>query len=317
MAVANGPGPHLVIAGSARSGTSYLSALLSSHPQIDAGAVKEPNYFSREYHRGFDWYDRLYEPRHLGLVRLDASVSYTFPHFPAALDRLAGASPGALVVYVVRDPLARAMSHYRLHRDYFGIEDAQDFGTALRDNPIYLGTSDYNQWLQRLTARFPSDQLLIVPLDIVSHEAMALSSMIVARLGLEPMPEVAAERAEQHRNDVVQFRNGAVKHVRRFVKRTGVYPWLRRRVGSQRMRRLRSQLTSRAEQSDLSAALLSCDEADLERLRELYVSGRTSVADALKEQDDRLHLYWSDVWMASVPEEHPLLLEIAREREGA
>jgi hypothetical protein len=314
MGVANSAGPHLVIAGSARSGTSYLSALLSSHPEIDAGAVKEPNYFSREYERGPAWYERLYEPRHLGRVRLDASVSYTFPHFPNALDRLAEVSPEALVVYIVREPLARALSHYRLYRDYFGIEDAQDFGTALRENPIYLGTSDYNRWLQILAARFPTERVLIVPLDVVSNDALPLSSMIAGMLGLEPVPEWAAALAENHRNDVVRFRNGAVKRARRLVKQTGVYPWLRKRVGSQRLRRWRSQLTTTTAQSDLSAALLSCDDADLERLRDLYASGRSSVVDVLKEQDDRLHLHWNDVWATGVPTAHPCFPESARER---
>ena len=47
----HGRGPDLAIVGSARSGTTFLAAQLAEHPSIDAGAVKEPNFFSREYGR--------------------------------------------------------------------------------------------------------------------------------------------------------------------------------------------------------------------------------------------------------------------------
>jgi Sulfotransferase domain len=309
MAVAEGPGPDLVIAGAARSGTSYLAALLSAHPEIDAGAVKEPNYFSREFHRGVEWYERLYEPRQAGLRRLDSSVSYTFPHFPAALSNLAVASPDAVVVYVVREPVARALSHYRLHHDYFGIESAEDFGSAIRRNPIYLGAGNYADWLQRLNVLFPSEQMLLVPFSLLSTDAETVSNRIAGMLGLDPLPDRAVEQARVHRNDVVEFRHATVKRLRRWVKRNGYYPWLRRRVGTQRLRKLRSRLTRQTPPIDLSSALATCTGDDIAAMEKLYTSARTAVMDALREQDGRLHLDWRTSWVEEVPETHPALLE--------
>ena len=79
----------MAIVGAARSGTTYLAAQLGAHPCIDPGAVKEPNYYSREFERGRSWYDGLYAPSTPGMYRLDASTSLTFPQFPEALGRLA------------------------------------------------------------------------------------------------------------------------------------------------------------------------------------------------------------------------------------
>ncbi len=132
-------GPDVVVAGAARSGTSFLSALLATHPGIDPGAVKESNYFSREYDRGPAWYDGLYSARRPGLRRLDGSMSYTFTHFPEAIPRLAADAGDAVVVYAIRHPITRLVSHFQLHRDYFTNEPAETLGEALTFSDVYSG----------------------------------------------------------------------------------------------------------------------------------------------------------------------------------
>jgi hypothetical protein len=292
-------GPDLVIAGAARSGTSYLAALLGSHPDIDPGAVKEPNYFSREYDRGSAWYDDLYEPRRGGLLRLDGSMSYTFPHFPDALPRLAEASPRAFVIYSVRDPLARTLSHYQLHRDYFGIEAAQTFGEGLASNPVYIGTSEYDHWISVLYEHFPADQVLLVPFDVVTQDGHAVAARVCETLGLPPPPAEVAPSADAHRNEVVEFRSGAVKWVRRAAKRSGAYPWIRRTVGTDRLRRMRSRMTRKVTAESMAEALASCGPAQLNQLNATQRASRTAAAAALRTQDARLGLSWADVWERS------------------
>jgi Sulfotransferase domain len=299
-------GPDLVIAGAARSGTSYLAAVLGSHPRIDAGAIKEPNYFSRELQRGPEWYDGLYRPREPGMLRLDASMSYTFPHFPAALATLAESAPDAYVVYAVREPIARALSHYQLHRIYFKNEPAQDFGAGLRRNPLYLGTSDYARWLDSITARFPTRRVLVVPFSAITSRTAEVSNFICRALDLEELPEDTAF-AEAHRNDVVEFRSDAIKRARRWVRRRGAYPRLRQAVGTERLRTLRGKLTRKAPQQTLEQALLSCERQQIEQMQALYSSARAAVLQALTDQDSRLSLQWTPSWSDSVPEHHPLL----------
>ena len=144
----SGAGPDLAIVGAARSGTSLLAAHFTAHPQIDASAVKEPNYFSRQFDEGPEWYESYFSPRSEDLYRLDASVSYTYPQFPDAIDRLVSASPAALVIYVVRDPIQRAVSHYQFYRHYFEREPAASFGEALARDSFYADVSDYRRWLR-------------------------------------------------------------------------------------------------------------------------------------------------------------------------
>jgi Sulfotransferase domain len=294
-------GPDIVIAGAARCGTSYLAAILGAHPGIDPGAVKEPNFFSREHDRGPGWYDDLYEPRREGLLRLDGSMSYTFPHFPDALPRLAAASPGALVLYSVRDPLARTLSHYQLHRDYFGIEAAETFGEGLASNPVYIGTSEYDHWLSLLYEYFPAEQVLVVPFDVVTRHSRVVADRVCEAVGLPALPDEVAVEADAHRNEVVEFRHGAVKWGRRLAKRSGAYPWIRRTVGTDRLRRLRARMTRKVTAEGMDEALASCGLAQLNQLSAMHRASRAATAVALRAQDARLGVTWADTWERSCP----------------
>jgi hypothetical protein len=301
MGSLTGFGPDIVIAGAARSGTSYLAAVLGGHPDVDPCAVKEPNYFSREYERGLDWYDDLYCPRDDGRLRLDASTSYTYPHFPEAIPRLRSMAPRAFVIYSVRDPLARTLSHYQLHRDYFGIEAAQTFGEGLSSNPVYLGTSEYDHWIAVLREHFPPEQVLLVPFDLVTRDAHAVAALVCDSLGLPPPPAEGAPQADAHRNEVVEFRHGSIKWARRVAKRSGAYPWIRRTVGTDRLRRMRARMTRKVAAESMDEALASCGSAQLNQLRTMHRASRLATLTALRRQDERLGLDWAAIWEHGCP----------------
>ncbi len=213
-------GPDVVVAGAARSGTSFLSALLATHPGIDPGAVKESNYFSREYDRGPAWYDGLYDARSEGLLRLDGSMSYTFAHFPEAIPRLA-ADARPVVVYAVRHPVTRLVSHYQLHRDYFTNEPAATLGEALTFSDVYSGASDYGRWWQALTEHLPAERLLLVPFPVLKAETRLVAGLVCAAAGLDPDLLGEPDDAAAHRNAVVAYRHPLVRVARRSVRRSG------------------------------------------------------------------------------------------------
>lgn len=290
-------GPDVVIVGAARSGTSLLAACLGSHPAIDPGAVKEPEFFGRYYHRGIEWYESLYMPRGPRL-RLDASMSYTVPTYPDALGRLAEASPDAYVIYAVRDPLQRALSHYRLLKQYFAREDAATFGAALRNNPVYLGTGDYGRWLEAIYGLFPADRVLVSPFGVTTRGA-ELTDVVFGQLGLPPVA-AAPELVEDYKNEVVEFRHGVFLAARRAMMRSGAYPWLRRRVGGRRMRRIRSLVTREAHRISLEEALDSCDSEQLQEIEERRTAASRAVMEALAQQDRRLSLSWAAAWQRTV-----------------
>lgn len=287
--------PDLVIVGAARSGTSFLAAQLSAHPGIDAGSIKEPNYYSRHRERGESWYDDLFAPRTSGLLRMDASVSYTYPQYPDALGALAAGDGDPYVVYLVRDPVPRAVSHYLYYKHYFKQEHAETFGEALRSNPLYAGASDYEVWLSRLTATFGADRLLVVPFAAATKAVDAVAAQISSALGLPPMPEPDPD-AGDHQNNVVTFKHPALRFASRKLRRSRFYPLLRQRLGAGRLRQVRSLVTKDTTLPSTAEVLAEIDSGQADDLRALERRCDVAVRAALAEQDARLGLAWSAYW---------------------
>lgn len=295
----SGVGPDLVLAGAARSGTSLLAARLGEFPQIDAGSVKEPNFFSREMQRGSAWYDGLYAPRKAGLLRLDASASYTYPQYPQALGQLNRAAPQSFVVYLVRDPLPRLVSHYLFYRHYFNNEQHPDLAGALRDRPLYAGASDYSTWVPRLRETFGEDRLLVVPFQALTASTHAVAVTVCRLLGIsEPhdLPQTAAG-AQRYQNSVVEFRLDVARRMTSAVRRSSVYPQLRSRLGPHQLRRIRSVLTRRPDLPSTAEVLAQATAEQRQELHRLEVRARAAVAEFLADQDRRLDLQWTPLWV--------------------
>ena len=193
---------HFVIVGAQRSGTTYLYGLLDEHPQIEMAKPlrPEPKFFLDydEYSLGLDAYEAKYFSDPAARVRGEKSTSYI--ESGVAARRIHAMLPGALVVVVVRDPVARAMSNYHFTK-HNGIEDL-DAADALRqaatsDRPWdrtrfsvspfdYLARGRYVDALERYALHIPREQIHV----LVFEELVADPEVIGAfyeRLGVDPM----------------------------------------------------------------------------------------------------------------------------------
>lgn len=114
---------HFFIIGAQRSGTTYLRALLDAHPDIAmAQPVRpEPKHFLRPGSEATpqDDYRRQWFPATDATVYGEKSTSYLDD--PTAASRIAAVFPDATIVVCVREPVERAISHYRFSRQH-GVE---------------------------------------------------------------------------------------------------------------------------------------------------------------------------------------------------
>ena len=195
--------PRLFLIGAQKCATTFLADCLADHPQIELAAPKEPDFFTRNYARGLEWY-RARFANSGAAVLLDASVSYTVaPRAPERDNPLSGVperirahAPEARFVYIVRDPVQRVHSAY-WHAVAAGHED-RPFRQAIAEDPWYLNASRYHHQVQRYLDVFPADRLLILDM----HETIADPAAAVARVcrhvGLAP--HSALELPEDKRN---------------------------------------------------------------------------------------------------------------------
>ena len=201
----------LFLAGVQKGGTTSLFELLRRHPQLAAPGRKETHFFDdeslgwplRDERPLHDWYDA----DSAGRLRFDATPIYAF--WAPALDRILAYNHAARFILLFRDPVARAVSHWRMERGR-GAEDL-GFAEAVRAEPqrlaaapawsrawrehSYVARGRYGEQLARLLSRFPRDQMLLQRSDELHRDQGATLARIAAFLGIDPFPDMPAMHA--------------------------------------------------------------------------------------------------------------------------
>ena len=98
-----------------KSATSTLHNQLSAQPGIFMSTPKEPNFFSDDdiYSQGLDWYSGLFSDASAEDICGESSTHYTkLPDYPDTIQRLKAAIPQPKLIYVMRHPVDRLISHY-------------------------------------------------------------------------------------------------------------------------------------------------------------------------------------------------------------
>jgi hypothetical protein len=190
--------PNLLIIGAMKCGTSALHRYLAAHPEIAMASPKELNFFvgpptvpegdggwswhRGNWHRGTAWYRRQFAD---APVRGEASPAYTSPSFPEVPGRMAGVVPDARLVYLVRDPLARAVSQY-LHHRADGTE-ARPLAEALLDpDSQYLSRSRFHERLAPFLVHFARERILIRAQEELARDRRAVLRHVFAFAGADP-----------------------------------------------------------------------------------------------------------------------------------
>ena len=181
----HGRWPQLFVVGAPRAGTSSLWDYLDQHPEIFMSRLKEPHYFG-DFKPDFlpsvrdeASYLRLFAGAADGQLLGEASPTYLAdPVVPAAI---AGVSPEARIVAVLREPVARAHSDY-WHKVRYG-KETRPFLDAVRaqladrrcraPSPTYLGSGLYAEPLERYLDLF-GDRVLVLFLDELAADTRAV-----------------------------------------------------------------------------------------------------------------------------------------------
>jgi hypothetical protein len=180
--------PTFFVIGAAKAGTTSLHHYLRAHPQIEMTEPKEPHLFCGPP----DFRDRLSVYREVltGSQPLRGEVSPGYAACPIDAevpDRIAAVVPGARLVYLVRDPVERAIAQYAEHviqrAEVRPISEALDL-----DDPRcpYLAASRYATQVESYLRRFEPGRLLVVDsAELRDRRSSALAS-IFAHVGADP-----------------------------------------------------------------------------------------------------------------------------------
>ena len=160
-----GRSPDFLIIGSAKSGTTTLYEYLQRHPSVFLPALKEPEFFSNNsvFGRGPAWYEGLFAGAATNQICGEASTTYTrWPHTPDVPRRIMDFMPNPKFIYLMRNPVERAYSHYCHH---MRLEVTMTFEEALSQNSIYLDCSLYASQIDQYLRFFREEAFLFIVFD--------------------------------------------------------------------------------------------------------------------------------------------------------
>ena len=171
--------PNLIVIGAQKCGTSALHSYLARHPGISMSHPKELNFFVAEegvqavapavknWSLGVDWYRAQFDPE--AAVRGESSPNYTAdPALPGVAERMAKLIPDVKLIFMVRDPIARARAQW-IH-NYSNRVQHKPLHQAVLEDEEYIARSRYHHQLSRFHEHYPIGRILVLDQEELLHD---------------------------------------------------------------------------------------------------------------------------------------------------
>ena len=154
--------PNLFLVGAMKSATTSLHNYLDMHPEIFMAKApwKEPNYFIKEmnYNKGLDWYLSLFESATTEKYLGESSTGYTkAPSYKGIPERIHALCPNSKIIYIMRDPIERAISQYWWEVQYAA--EGRKMPVAIKNSTWILDTGNYAMQLRPYVELFGAENV--------------------------------------------------------------------------------------------------------------------------------------------------------------
>lgn len=196
--------PNFLIIGAMKCGTSTLHEQLARQRGIFMSEPKEPNFFSDDeiYEGGISFYESLFARSAVAQLRGESSTHYTkLPTYPRTLERMRSLLPDLKIIYMMRHPIERLVSHYMHEVSLRFIRAPID--RAVEEHSELVDYGCYHMQLSPYLAAYGRGNVLPVFLEHMQRHPQAALEHVCDFLGYEGKPEwvdeVSRENASRER----------------------------------------------------------------------------------------------------------------------
>jgi hypothetical protein len=186
------PGPDFLGIGAQKSGTTWLHRMLAAHPDIGLPEGKELHFWDKRWpSEDPDRYDAVFE-RIPNRLRGEITPAYAaLP--PDTIAFIHSRYPSLRVLYVLRDPVARAWSHARSsfarrfpHVSGERLQEHREWFVAHFHSSKSLARGDYAACLHNWGVHYPRERLGVHIYEDALTDARAFLACSYAHLGADP-----------------------------------------------------------------------------------------------------------------------------------
>jgi hypothetical protein len=195
--------PDFLIIGAMKSGTTTLAAQLSEQNGIFVTTPKEPNFFSDDsvFAKGRVWYEALFSNAGPDEIKGEASTHYTkLPTYPKTVERAAEFLESPKLVYIIRNPIDRAISHY-MHEWTMG-NVSGDIELEFERSPEILDYGCYGMQVRPWIESFGRHAVHLVCLEEMQHDPQRVLSEVAEFLGHPEQVNWCLERSNENSSGI-------------------------------------------------------------------------------------------------------------------
>jgi len=288
-------GPTFLVIGAARSGSTYLTRILGSHPQITMCEPKEPHFLAfagqtlafagpgdGETINHFAITDEsrwrlLFQPVDGVQEYGDGSVSSLYYH-DAAVANIRKFCPDARLIVVLRDPTDRAFSAFEYWTGRGFETETFTRGLDLEEQRIldgyhhiwhYTRMGFYSEQLRPFIEAFGRERLLVLGYESLMADKPAGLTRCYEFLGVDPQSDVDVDVKV---NAGGMSRNRLVTQLLRWIRRIPLLRWVIRKMVPWHLR-------ERVRASSIAHGQMSTEER--RRLDDLFADERSALVELL------------------------------------
>ncbi len=180
--------PLFIVAGMPRTGTTFLYRYFQKHPSIWVPFRKDNEYFGLNFHRGLNWFLRLYRGMKPEQIGCDISTVYCMD--PSTIDRIKSFSPDVKVIICIRDPVDLAFSIYcQLNNFMWNVPPFEEFLKVYtvpkgdRNYKVELSSGQLSRGIESYRKAF-DENLLLYNFELFKKDPLLILQYIERFLGI-------------------------------------------------------------------------------------------------------------------------------------
>lgn len=180
--------PNLFLVGAMKCGTTSLHNMLDAHPSIFmCQNPKEPAWFAGgNQSKDLSWYlERFADARDERYVG-ESSTDYTkAPRLGPVAERIREFSPDARILYIMRDPVERAVSHYWWEVEFSA--EGRRFPEAVKALGEIADVGHYAKQIEPYLNAFGRDRVHVLSMEELTNAPAAAMGAIFDFLDVAPV----------------------------------------------------------------------------------------------------------------------------------
>ena len=207
--------------GAMKCASTWAYEVLRAHPNICMSDIKEIKYFDKHYHLGDAWYLNHFEHCSEEVIRGEFSPAYLYQ--PEAAQRLFKFAPDAKLIVCVRNPIDRALSHYKHLRRAGTIDARENPIDAVQANVGLIERGLYAKHLEPFLEQFPIENITIVTSEEIEKDPLGSVKRLYEQINVSAdfLPKVATKRVHKGTLPRILWMELARVQLYRYITATG------------------------------------------------------------------------------------------------